>query len=142
MFQIKSKKVRKVIAATVASAVTLCSMTGVTKVFASDITAGSWGLHYYSPAADGTFDYVTLTVRDVVYSSRCSTLSNKNMAVSFTNNSIVPAGDGVLIHTSTGTKRFKFSGVGNGKDYNVKFYLIRSQYETGSAQGSAKKGTY
>ena len=109
------------------------------QVQASVVTAGSWTMYYNSPGSYKTSDYVLLTVdTGAVYTAKCSTLTNSNLAVDFTNNSIAPAGDGSLVFKSTGSKRFKFSGVANGKNYNVSFDLVRLGNATGTAKGTAK----
>ena len=140
---LKNKKVRKMIGTITVSAVALCGVMGVSKVSAADITSGNWCVYYNSPGSYATGDYVLLTAyAKTTYSAKCSTLNNNNLAVDFTDNDIYAAGDGSLIFTKTGTKRFKFNSSLDQKNVYVNFTLKRSGNATGLARGGAQIGTY
>lgn len=133
---------KKIVNRLTAMAVASVVLIGGNIARASEVTSGSWSLYYNSPSSYSTTDSVLLTSHvGTTFTAKCSTLSNSNLAVDFTDNDITPQGDGSLIFTKTGTKRFTFTK-NNNKNVYVSFKLSRSGSATGTATGSAKKGTY
>ena len=138
MFKI-SKKIKKGITSMGLAAVIAVCGSGSLVAHASDITSGEWSVHYYSPAASKKTDYVILTCRkQSTFEAKCKGYSNNNVQVDFSDNPITTAGDGALVFTSAGTKRFKFTtGSSEGEDTKINFKLKLSGNDTGSATGSA-----
>lgn len=139
MHHIKSKNVKRLVRTVAVSAIAMCSVLGVTKVSAADITSGSWCVYYNGPGSNDTKDSVLLTAyKEDIYSATCTTLNNKNLAVDFTGKNVYAAGDGVLVFTNKGTKKFKFRISGIGKNQYVTFKLMGYEPAIGLARGSAK----
>ena len=134
-----SKKIKKGITSMGLAAVIAVCGSGSLVAHASDITSSTWSVYYYSPAASQKTDYVKLTCRkQSTFEAKCSGYSNNNVQVDFSDNPITTAGDGALVFTSAGTKRFKFTtGSSEGEDTKINFKLKLSGNDTGSATGSA-----
>ena len=133
-----SKKIKKGITSMGLAAVIAVCGSGSLVAHASEILSSSWAVHYYSPAADNRSDYAKITCRlSTVFEAKCSAYSNNNVQVDFSDNPITTAGDGALVFTSKGTKRFKFTSTStDGADVKIWFTLKVANGNTGSASGT------
>ena len=107
------------------------------RVFASDITAGTWSLYYNSPVSKKVSETVVLTARSGNYTAKCNKITDA-IAVRFYGSYISASSP---IFASAGSKSFTFSG-GYGVNQNVTFKIMDDGANTGSASGSAYKNTY
>lgn len=101
---------------------------------ASEITSGTWGVYYHSPASASTSDTVVLTAtRGKTFTAKCNSYSG-SIKVVFSNTYLSSQN---TVFTSTGTRKFTFANSVGGTTQRVAFKIQDVGSHTGTAYGSA-----